>query len=61
MKPSDLPKAGGASTGPSKPDTVEQTEDERKATEAKEKMKKKPGYQEDAPSPRASRTGLVVN
>ena len=60
VKPGDLPKAGGASTGPSKPDTVEQTEDERKATEAKEKMKKKPGYQDQAPSPRASRTFLVM-
>jgi hypothetical protein len=28
--------------------------DERKATEAKEKMKKKPGYKEEVPSPRAS-------
>lgn len=50
----------GASTGPSKPDTVQQ-EDERKATQSKEKMKKKPGYQEEAPSPRASHTGLMVN
>lgn len=28
-------------------------EDERKATESKEKMKKRPGYKEDVPGPRA--------
>jgi len=49
----------GASTGPSGPDT--QQEDERKATQSKEKMKKKPGYQEEAPSPRASHTGMMIN
>jgi hypothetical protein len=38
----------GASTGGSAPDA-----DERKATESKEKAKKRPGYKDDAPSPRA--------
>jgi hypothetical protein len=55
------PQGSGASTGPSRPDTVQDQEDERKATQAKEKMKKKPGYQEDVPSPRASHTGLAIN
>ena len=62
VKPGARPASEpSSSTGPSKPDTVEQREDERKATEAKEKIKKKPGYQEEAPSPRASHTGLVIN
>jgi len=64
VKPSLPPQAGqpdpGASTGPSKPDTVEQQDDERKASEAKEKLKKKPGYQDEAPSPRASHTGPII-
>jgi hypothetical protein len=55
------PQGSGASTGPSRPDTVQDQDDERKATQAKEKMKKKPGYQEDVPSPRASHMGLVIN
>ena len=56
------PSSSGASAGPSSPpDTVQDQADERKATEAKEKMKKKPGYQEEAPSPRASHTGMMVN
>jgi hypothetical protein len=38
---------GGASTGGSRRD-----EEERKATESKEKAKKRPGYQDEAPSPR---------
>src|SRR5262245_38995403 len=59
VTPGELPSAGqseggGASAGPSKPDTVEQQEDEKKASRAKEKMKRKPGYQEEVPSPRAS-------
>jgi hypothetical protein len=62
------PKAdpGGASTGPSvnpagRPSPEDETsarereEDERKATQSKEKMKKRPGYKDDAPLPRASR------
>ena len=40
---------GGASTGGGAP----QNEDERKATESKEKAKKRPGYKDEAPSPRA--------
>jgi hypothetical protein len=56
------PSPPGASTGPSSPpDTVRDQEDERKATRSKEKMKKKPGYQEEAPSPRASHTVLMAN
>jgi hypothetical protein len=55
------PQGSGASTGSSRPDTVQDQDDERKATQAKEKMKKKPGYREDVPSPRAAHTGLVIN
>jgi len=56
------PASPGASTRPSSsPDAVQDQDDERKATQAKEKMKKKPGYQEEVPSPRASHTGLMVN
>jgi hypothetical protein len=40
-------KDGGASSGSSA------DQDERKATESKEKAKKRPGYKDDAPSPRA--------
>jgi hypothetical protein len=54
-------QGSGASTGPSRPDTVQDQDDERKATQAKEKMKKKPGYREDVPSPRAAHTGLMIN
>ncbi len=46
-KPLDASK-DGASTGGSRRD-----EDERKATESKEKAKKRPGYKDEAPSPRA--------
>jgi hypothetical protein len=47
--PSGASKDGaeGASTGSSS------DKDERKATESKEKAKKRPGYKDDAPSPRA--------
>jgi hypothetical protein len=50
----------GSSTGPSRApmESADRLEDERKATQAKEKMKKKPGYREDVPSPRASHTSL---
>jgi hypothetical protein len=40
---------GGASTGGS----TRQQEEERKATEGTEKAKKRPGYKDEAPSPRA--------
>lgn len=33
----------------------EREEDERRATERKDKMKKRPGYKDDVPAPRASR------
>jgi opacity protein-like surface antigen len=46
--PSDAGQ-GGASTGGGS----RQQEDERKATESKEKAKKRPGYKDEAPSPRA--------
>jgi hypothetical protein len=42
-------RPGGASTGGGS----QQDEDERKATESKEKAKKRPGYKDEAPSPRA--------
>jgi hypothetical protein len=46
---------GGSSAQPGGSDDERKAreEDERKATEAKEKMKKKPGYKDEAPSPRA--------
>jgi hypothetical protein len=43
-------RPGGASTGGG---GSQQDEDERKATESKEKAKKRPGYKDEAPSPRA--------
>ena len=54
---------GGASAGSSSPDEIQrrkergaaEREDERRATERKEKAKQRPGYQEEAPSPRAAR------
>ena len=61
------PGAGGASRGTSKiepasasrsetPDDAEagriRDEDERKATESKEKMKRRPGYKDEVPTPR---------
>jgi hypothetical protein len=60
--PAVAPKenSGGASTGPSVSPEDERSardreEDERRATESKDKMKKRPGYKEDVPAPRASR------
>jgi hypothetical protein len=60
-----VPKAnsGASSTGSSaSPATPEderaardREEDERRATESKDKMKKRRGYKEDVPAPRASR------
>jgi len=57
-----VPKAnsGGASTGPSvspedERSAREREEDERRATEKKDKMKQRPGYKHDVPAPRASR------
>ena len=47
--PRDDASPGGASTGGGAP----QDEDERKATESKDKAKKRPGYKDEAPSPRA--------
>jgi hypothetical protein len=58
VKPSSPDASAGSSSAP---DAVQGQADERKASEAKEKMKKKPGYQEEAPSPRASHTGLIFN
>lgn len=50
----------GASQLPSKAETPDEAEarrlrdeDERKATESKEKMKKRPGYKDEVPLPRA--------
>jgi hypothetical protein len=54
----ESPRQPDASTGPSTPEDarieLERKDDERKATESKEKMKKRPGFKEEAPSPRAS-------
>jgi hypothetical protein len=63
--PAVVPKAnpGGASSGssaspPATPDDErsarDREEDERKATESKDKMKKRPGYKDNVPAPRAS-------
>lgn len=53
-------EAGKASAGPSQAapppaqdDEQMRKDDERKATRSKERMKKRPGYQEDAQPPRA--------
>lgn len=60
--PSGKVKPASASTGPSGPAPTspedasvahEREADERRATESKQKMKKRPGYKEDVPSPRA--------
>jgi hypothetical protein len=63
ISPATKSEPGGSSTGPSQPsvESADPQEDERKATQAKEKMKKKPGYREDVPSPRASHTSLHAN
>lgn len=42
----------GASTGSSAQPKYDPKEDERRATESKEKAKKRPGYKDEAPSPR---------
>jgi hypothetical protein len=63
--PAVVPKAnpGDASSGssaspPSTPDDErsarDREADERKATESKDKMKKRPGYKDNVPAPRAS-------
>jgi len=63
--PAVVPKApdareqgGGASSGPSTSPEDERSardreDDERKATESKDKMKKRPGYRDEVPGPRA--------
>ncbi len=55
----EKPRQPGASVGPSHPEDErmerEREEDEKKATESKEKMKKKPGYKDEVPSPRAQK------
>ena len=58
ISPATKSEPGGSSTGPSQPsvESADPQEDERKA-----KMKKKPGYREDVPSPRASHTSLHAN
>lgn len=46
----------GASARPTSPDDAslerERAEDERRATESKEKMKSRPGYRDNVPTPR---------
>ena len=65
--PAVVPKApdareqgGGASSGATTPEDErsarDREDDERKATESKDKMKKRPGYKEEVPGPRASRS-----
>jgi hypothetical protein len=55
-EPAGTPSKSGASAGSSaKPSDTQSPEDERRATERMEKSKKRPGFQQDAPSPRASR------
>jgi len=58
------PDSGGASTGssaspPASPEDErsarDREEDERRATESKDKMKKRPGYKNEVPAPHASR------
>lgn len=53
--------SGGSSAGPAvstnpsaKPSSGQSKEDERRATERNNKAKQRPGYQEEAPMPRAS-------
>lgn len=57
------PQPGDASSGssaspPSTPDDErsarDREDDERRATESKDKMKKRPGYKDNVPAPRAS-------
>ena len=54
----ESPRQPDASVGPSAPEDarieLDRKDDEKKATESKDKMKKKPGYREEVPSPRAS-------
>jgi hypothetical protein len=57
-KPSRAPKpSAGSSVTPATPEDSHadqlRREDERRATESKKRMKKKPGYKEDVPGPRA--------
>jgi hypothetical protein len=48
---------GGSAQPPTGPEDADlersRAEDERRATDSKEKMKKRPGYKENVPSPRA--------
>ena len=48
--------SAGSSAAPSTPDDSHadhmRREDEKKATESKQKMKRRPGYKEDVPAPR---------
>jgi hypothetical protein len=56
VRPSGDASTGGSATTPEDANADQlRREDERKATESKEKMKKKPGYKEDVPAPRASK------
>ena len=52
-----VPPGGASAGGSAKPSDTQSPEDERRATERKDKAKKRPGYQEEAPSPRASSGG----
>lgn len=61
VKPASAGEPNGSRGGSAQPPTGPQdadlersrAEDERRATESKEKMKTRPGYKENVPSPRA--------
>ncbi|HWA37276.1 MAG TPA: hypothetical protein VG873_05370 [Burkholderiales bacterium] len=55
LKPASA--SAGASSAPTSPEDAsadhQRSLDERRATESKRKMRKRPGYQEEVPTPRA--------
>jgi hypothetical protein len=51
-KPKDPDKPGASAGSSAKPSDQQDPEDERRATERKEKAKQRPGYKDEAPSPR---------
>ena len=52
------PSTGSSATPEDANSEHQRSEDERRATESKEKMKKKPGYRHDVQPPRASGTSF---
>ncbi len=57
LKPANASAGASAASGATSPEDAsiahEREADERRATESKQKMKKRPGYKEEVPSPRA--------